>query len=118
MIAVAQKLSVGALLAWSLVAAAGPVNDGQAQDLVNQIVKRDGLYTMKPHCVQVVGEASEKKFVQFVVREKSGDGCPGKGAAAGAVLDRFRVIRASGAVKWQTSEGGKFKPYAKAGKAS
>lgn len=118
MIAVAQKLSAGAFLAWSLAAAAGPVNDGQAQELVNHIVKHDGLYAMKPHCVQVVSEASEKKFVQFVVKEKSGDGCPGKGATAGTVLDRFRVMRATGAVKWQISEGGKFKLYSKSGKAA
>ena len=113
-----QTLLMEAFLAYASVASAGSLNDDQAQGVVSKIVTSDGLYAIKPHCLMVVGEASEKKFVQFVVREKVGEGCPGKVSAAGAVLDRFRVSRSTGAVKWQSAEGGKFRPYAKAGKAA
>ncbi len=110
-IALAGLTTAGTLT--SLPVLAARLSDGQAALLLERAVQRDTGYAVPggATCLQLVLEASGKRFVELALREKSEPPCQGGDGLQSPVLDRFRISRAKGTIERQGSAG-VYVPYA------
>lgn len=94
-------------------AMAARLSDSQAALLLERAVRRDAGYAVPggAACLQLVLEASGRRFVELALREKSEPPCQGGEGLQSSVLDRFRISRAKGTIERQGSAGA-YLPYA------
>jgi len=92
---------------------AARLSDSQAALLVERAVQRDAGYAVPGGvaCLQLVLEASGKRYVELALREKSEAPCQGGDGLQSPVLDRFRISRANGTIERQ-GNAGNYMPYA------
>ena len=97
----------------SLPVLAARLSESQAALLLERAVQRDAGYAVPGGvaCLQLVLEASGKRFVELALREKSEAPCQGGDGLQSPVLDRFRISRAKGTIERQGSAGA-YVPYA------
>ena len=104
------------ILALPVVVQAGPrshlLDEDTALALLQRTLKRDGVYThrISLDCVSYRTEETTNAYFQFVLRENHNAKCGGEPETS-PVVDRYRVYRRSGKIKWLDRIEDKWRPY-------
>lgn len=89
------------------------LNEKQALDMLVKKIQEDKLYdswtTMA--CLSFVTEEDEDAdYVDFAIRERHVEGCPGDPETA-PIVDRFRVSRTKKIIQWYSAMEDQWLPY-------
>jgi hypothetical protein len=89
-----------------------PLNEDAALALLERNLKRDHVYAnrISLDCVTYGTEETTDAYFQFVLRENHNAKCGGDPETSSAV-DRYRVYRRSGKIKWLEPTEDKWLPY-------
>lgn len=93
------------LIGLPIVAGTGPhshlLNEDAALALLERTLKHDGVYTHRIalDCLTYSTEETTDAYFQFVLRENHNTKCGGD-PETNPVVDRYRVYRQSGKMKW------------------
>ena len=99
-----------------VVAQAGPrshlLDEDGALALLERTIKHDGVYThrISLDCVTYGTEETTHAYFQFVLRENHNAKCGGD-PETNPVVDRYRVYRRSGKIKWLEPIEDNWRPY-------
>jgi hypothetical protein len=95
-----------------VAARAHPLDENAALALLERTIKRDGVYTRRISldCVTYSTEETTDAYFQFVLRENHTAKCGGDPETS-PVVDRYRVYRASGKIKWLEAIEDNWQPY-------
>jgi len=88
------------------------LNEHAALALLERTLKHDGVYThrISLNCVTYGTEETTDAYFQFVLRENHNDKCGGDPEIS-PVVDRYRVYRRSGKIKWLEPIDNNWRPY-------
>jgi len=112
----AKMTVVAALLVLAVVIQASPqsppLDETAALHLLDQTLKRDHVYAhrISPDCVAYMTEETTHDYFEFALREKHDAKCGGDSETS-PILDRYRVYRRSGKIKWWEATEDKWLPY-------
>jgi hypothetical protein len=107
---------VAVILGLPVVAQAGPhshpLDEDAALNLLVHTLKRDGVYKnrISLDCVTYGTEDTTEAYFEFVLREDHNAKCGGDPEIS-PVVDRYRVDRKSGKIKWLEPVAGNWQPY-------
>jgi hypothetical protein len=89
-----------------------PLDESAALNLLERTLKRDHIYTHRISwdCISYITEETTSAYFQFVLREKHNAKCGGDPETSPAV-DRYRVYRRSGKIKWLERLQDEWRPY-------
>jgi hypothetical protein len=78
-----------------------PLNEDAALALLERTLKRDHVYAnrISSDCISYITEETTSAYFQFVLREIHNAKCGGDPETSPAI-DRYRVYRRSGKIKW------------------
>jgi hypothetical protein len=108
--------SLAAILVLPVVAHAGPhshlLNEDAALALLERTLKHDGVYThrISLDCVIYGTEETTDAYFQFILRENHKCKCGGDPETS-PVVDRYRIYRRSGKIKWLERVEDNWRPY-------
>jgi hypothetical protein len=109
-------MTVAALLVSAVVIQASPqsppLDETAALHLLNRTLKRDDVYAhrISLDCVTYMTEETTRDHFEFALREKHDTKCGGDPETS-PILDRYRVYRRSGKIKWWEATEDKWLPY-------
>jgi hypothetical protein len=107
---------VAAILALPVVVHAAPhsrlLDEGAALALLERTLAHDGVYThrISLNCVTFGAEETTDTYFQFVLRENHNAKFGGDPETS-PVVDRYRVFRRSGKIKWLEPSEDNWRPY-------
>jgi hypothetical protein len=107
---------IAVVLVSPVVAHAGPrshrLDEDAALDLLVRTLKHDRVYAKRISldCVTYGTEETTDAYFQFALREKHNAKCGGDPETS-PVIDRYRVYRRSGKIKWWEAAEDKYWPY-------
>jgi hypothetical protein len=89
-----------------------PLDEAAALALLERTLKHDGVYThrISLDCVTYGTEETTDVYFQFVLRENHKAKCGGDPETS-PVVDRYRVYRRSGKIKWLERVEDNWRPY-------
>jgi hypothetical protein len=112
----AKMTVVAALLVLAVVIQASPrsppLDETAALHLLDKTLKRDHVYARRISldCVAYMTEETTHDYFEFALREKHDAQCGGDPETS-PILDRYRVYRRSGKIKWWEATEDKWLPY-------
>ncbi len=88
------------------------LDENAALALLERTLKHDGVYThrISLDCVTYGTEETTNAYFQFVLRENHNAKCGGDPETS-PVVDRYRVYRRSGKIKWLEPTEDNWQPY-------
>jgi hypothetical protein len=107
---------VAVILVLPINVQAGPhshlLDEDAALALLERTLKHDGVYThrISLNCLTYGTEETTKVYFQFVLRENHNAKCGGDPEMS-PVVDRYRVYRRSGKIKWLERIEDNWQPY-------
>jgi hypothetical protein len=113
---IAALVGVAVLTALALVVQAGPhshrLDEDAALSLLERTLKNDDVYARRIslNCVSYGTEETTDAYFQFALREIHNAKCGGD-AETSPVVDRYRVYRSSGKLKWFEPVEGNWRTY-------
>lgn len=112
LIAVAMTFAVVLSMTGELSARSHPMDEDAALALLVRTLKHDKVYAhrISLDCVSYGTEETSAAYFQFVLRENHTAPCGGDPETS-PVVDRYRVDRASGKIKWLEKIEDAWKPY-------
>ena len=108
--------AVPVVLALPVIIHAGPhshlLDENAALALLERMLKHDGVYAhrISLDCVTYGTEETTDIYFQFVLRENHNAKCRGNPDTS-PVVDRYRVYRRSGKIKWLEPTEDTWRPY-------
>jgi hypothetical protein len=108
--------AIAVVLVLAVVVKAGPhshlLDEDAALALLERTLKHDGVYThrISLNCVTYGTEETTDAYFQFVLSENHNAKCGGD-PETNPVVDRYRVYRRSGKIKWLEPIEDNWRPY-------
>lgn len=89
-----------------------PLDESAALNILERTLKQDHIYTHRISwdCIAYITEETTSAYFQFVLRENHNAKCGGDPETSPS-LDRYRVYRRSGKIKWLERIQDEWRPY-------